>query len=125
MHNFRDLKIWQRSVEFSVRVYSVTREFPEAEKYGLISQIRRCSVSISSNIAEGAGRRSNKDFLNFLSIARGSAFELETQLIISEKLKFINKEDFESLCDELIEIQNMLFGFMKKLDNSLEVFSSN
>jgi len=83
MHNLQELKIWQKAINLSIGVYEITSNFPKEEKYGLISQIRRSAVSIPSNIAEGAGRNSNKEFVHFLSIANGSAFELQTQLIIS------------------------------------------
>lgn len=80
MRKYKDLIIWQRSVEFATSIYRVTSEFPSEEKYGLISQMRRCSVSIPSNIAEGAGRSSDKEYQRFLDIAYGSAYELETQI---------------------------------------------
>lgn len=86
MHNFRELNIWKKSLDLSVDVYRITEEFPVVEKYNLISQIVRSAVSIPSNIAEGSGRGTNKDFCRFLNIALGSAYELETQLTISNKL---------------------------------------
>jgi len=82
MHNFRELKIWQKSRDFVSEVYTITSKFPEKEKHVLISQINRSVISISSNIAEGSGRNGIKDFQRFLDIAIGSAFELESQLII-------------------------------------------
>jgi len=82
MHNFKDLKVWQKSMDLAIDIYKATSLFPRDEKFGLVSQIKRCSVSIPSNIAEGSGRGSDKEFNHFLNISQGSAFELETQLII-------------------------------------------
>ena len=89
MANFKDLLVWQKSIDFVTEVYKVTDTFPENEVYGLISQIRGVSVSIPSNIAEGNSRRSKPDYLQFLKISRGSYAEIETQLIISNNLKFL------------------------------------
>lgn len=95
MHNYKELKIWQRSVELTTTVYSITQNFPKSEQYGLVQQIRRAVVSISSNIAEGAGRKTNKEFGYFLNIAYRSLHELETQLIISVNLGYFGKgEEF-------------------------------
>ena len=115
MRKYKDLIIWQRSVEFATSIYRVTSEFPSEEKYGLISQMRRCSVSIPSNIAEGAGRSSDKEYQRFLDIAYGSAYELETQIFISSNLGFIDPDDFEILTNEINEIQKMIFSFNRKL----------
>ncbi len=116
MNRFKELKVWQKSIELVIEVYKLTNKFPKEEKFGLISQINRAAVSIPSNIAEGAGRNSNKEFSRFLSIAMGSCFELDTQFIISEKLNFINSEEIKILQNEISYIQNMIF----KLKNSLE-----
>ncbi len=89
MHNYKNLEVWKRSVELATQIYSLTDHYPKEEKYGLVSQIRRCSVSISSNIAEGAGRGSDKEFKLFLNYVLGSSFELETQLLISINLGLI------------------------------------
>ena len=83
IHNFRELKIWQKSVSLCKLIYEVKADFPTEEKYGLRSQMQKCAISIPSNIAEGSGRVGKKEFQHFLSIANGSAFELETQLILS------------------------------------------
>lgn len=113
MHKLENLKIWSKAIELAKDVYEVTSKYPNEEKYGLISQMRRASVSIPSNIAEGAGRKSNKEFAYFLSVSNGSAFELQTQLIISNKLKLINDEDFNSLVQKTVELQKMNYGFNK------------
>lgn len=87
MHKFKELQVWQNSVNLATEIYQLTNSYPGNEIYGLTSQLRRCSISISSNIAEGAGRYGKKEFQHFLNIAYGSLFELETQLIISKNLK--------------------------------------
>jgi four helix bundle protein len=115
MHDLNKLRIWVKSVELTKKVYRLTKTFPDDEKFGLISQIRRCSVSISSNIAEGAGRESVKEFKYFLSIANGSSFELYTQLIIALELNYIEKKDFEIIVDNIDEIQKMNFNLQRKL----------
>lgn len=117
MDNFRNLIVWKRAVELATIVYEKTVRFPKFELYGLTSQIRRSAISISSNIAEGAGRRSNKEFANFLGISYGSACELETQLLISKNLEYLKEEDFDSLLKELNEIQKMLYVLEKKQRN--------
>ncbi len=116
MHNYKELSVWNKSVVLATDVYKLSSRFPKSEQYGLTSQIRRSAVSISSNIAEGAGRSTNKDFARFLHIANGSSYELETQLIISKNLQYLNQSDFKSLHDSLIEIQKMLYTFIKKID---------
>lgn len=117
MHNYKELTVWNKSVLLAKDIYKSTSGFPKSELYGITSQLRRCVVSISSNIAEGAGRSSNKDFVRFLHIANGSSYELETQLIISKNLAYLNQSDFELLYNSLIEIQKMLYTFIKKLDD--------
>lgn len=107
MHNFKEFQVWQRSMKLVKEVYELTRSFPKEEKFGIISQIRRCAVSIPSNIAEGAGRKTNKDFSNFLSISLGSQFELETQLILSRDIGFLENENLAFVTNELNEIQKM------------------
>ncbi|MDX1627286.1 MAG: four helix bundle protein, partial [Fulvivirga sp.] len=99
----------------------ITEGFPQGEKYGLISQIRRSAVSISSNIAEGAGRNSDKEFRQFLGIFNGSAYELQTQLIISHNLDLINKEEVSSLLSIIDELQKMNYMFQKQLNNNVMV----
>ena len=84
MHNFKDLRVWQKSIQLTTDIYKLLASFPTDEKFGLISQLKRSAVSVPSNIAEGAGRNSNKEFNHFLSISLGSLFELKTQLIISK-----------------------------------------
>ncbi|MEQ8523763.1 four helix bundle protein [Gracilimonas sp.] len=116
MHQFKELSVWNKAVDLATDVYSYTKNFPSEEKYGLTSQIRRSVVSISSNIAEGAGRKSKKEFKHFLNIAYGSGSELETQLLIARNLGFINNENYEALSEMITEIQKMIYS----LSNSLK-----
>ena len=121
MHNFKELKIWQKSIKLAGEVYTLLVEYPEFEKYGLISQMRRSVVSIPSNIAEGSGRGSNKDFRRFLAISLSSAFELETQLILSHNFGFISETIFKSFSEKLQELQKMIFGFRKSLSKTTRI----
>lgn len=115
MNNFRELRVWQRAVDLATKIYEKTKTLPKTERYGLTSQMRRCSVSISSNIAEGAGRRSNKEFKHFLDVATGSCYELETQLIISKNLDYLKEESFKSLKAELIKIEKMIYNLIASI----------
>ncbi len=115
MHNFKELKVWQKSVDLAVEIYQLTIKLPQEEKFGLISQLRRSTVSISSNIAEGAGRKSKKDFHHFLSNALASSFESETQLEICRRLNFISTEEHKLIIQNLDEVQRMIHGLQKSL----------
>jgi len=108
MKTYKELHVWEKSVELVTSIYTATRRFPEDEKFGLISQMRRCAVSIPSNIAEGHGRKSNVEFARYLRISYGSSSELETQLIISKKLNFLSDKDFDKINSELTEVRKML-----------------
>ncbi len=113
--NFRDLVVWQRAIELTVCIYKLTAAFPKDELYGLNSQMRRASVSVASNIAEGRGRLNPAEFRQFLGIAQGSIFELKTQLIVARKLEMAKCEVLdraESLCEE---VSKMLASFIQKL----------
>lgn len=115
MHRFKDLQIWKRSRKFSLLIYKVTAEFPESKKFGLTNQLRRASVSIPSNIAEGSSRISNKDFFHFLRISIGSAYEIQTQLLIAYNLKFISSKNLDNLIHELESIIKMISKFLTSL----------
>ena len=119
MHNYKQLKVWTKAIDLVVDIYKITAEFPKEEKYGLISQMRRSAVSVTSNIAEGAGRNSEKEFSHFLAIAHGSCYELETQIIVSEKLGLISKEASEEICNRLVEIQKMNYNLQQKINPDL------
>jgi len=114
MHNYKKLDVWNKAVDYATQIYSVTKNFPKDELYGITSQLRRASVSISSNISEGAGRNSDKEFRQFLNISFGSCSEIETQLIISYKLGYLSEDDFVSLTEEVISIQKILYKLIQK-----------
>lgn len=117
MHNFKELNVWKKGIEMVTAIYELTSKFPSDEKFGLTSQIRRAAISIPSNIAEGSGRKTNKDFSNFLSISLGSQFELETQLIVASQLGFVSNEAI--IFQELNELQKMTRGLINKLKSSV------
>jgi len=116
MKTHKDLDVWKKSVDFVVNIYRITSKFPKEEIYGITSQIRRASVSIPSNIAEGAGRNSDKEFLYFLSIALGSIAETDTQLLISKELNFMAELEYENLLNDLIEVRKMILGLRKYIN---------
>ena len=113
--NFKDLNVWRMSRELVTDIYRLCAKFPSNEKYGLASQMQRAAVSIPSNIAEGFDRKSNKEFEQFLSIARGSVAELNTQLIIANDLGLIDDNDFKSIEKRTIEVHKMINSFLKYL----------
>ncbi|MGH9601322.1 MAG: four helix bundle protein [Terriglobales bacterium] len=112
---FEDLIVWQKAVALVVEAYRVTKAFPKEELYGLTSQIRRAAMSIPSNIAEGQGRGSTGEFRQFLGHARGSLFELRTQLVIAEKLGYLNTSDAENLKGAAAEVGRILNGLLRSL----------
>jgi len=116
MNDFRKLKVWTLSMEMARETYEATRKFPVAERYGLQSQMRRASVSVPSNIAEGASRSTDNDFRRFLTIARGSAFELESQAILSEQIGFLEPSAGEHLLQMIWRCQAMLSKLIQSLD---------
>lgn len=115
MSTFRNLLVWQKSMELVTKMYSSTQKFPKEELFGLTSQIRRSAVSIPSNIAEGYGRDSNKEYLRFLNISIGSLFELQTQIEIAKNIMYLNEKDFNDLYENSREIERMLVSFIKKI----------
>lgn len=117
MLTHKDLKVWQKSIEMVVDIYLATSSFPKEELYGLTSQIRRASVSIPSNIAEGYGRFSNKELVRFLFISLGSASEVETQLIICNRLNYMQEKEFNYLSQLNNEIIKMLAGLIRSKNN--------
>jgi four helix bundle protein len=119
MNQYKKLKVWQKSLDLVVEVYKQTNNFPEKEKFGLTTQINRCAVSIVSNIAEGAGRNSGREFNNFLGITLGSSCELETQLIVANKLGYVNERELKELIIPLEEIQKMVVGLQKNIQQTL------
>ena len=115
MRPHEKLEVWNRAVEFVVTIYKVTTELPKEEKFGLISQVRRAAVSIPANIAEGAARQSTKEFSHFLAIAQGSASELETELLIAERLGYLDSGIYKEMYNELNTIARMIVGLSQHL----------
>lgn len=115
MHNYKNLKIWQKGLNLAEVVYRATKTFPDDEKYGLTSQLRRASVSIPSNIAEGSSRNSKKEFYHFLSISLGSSYEVGTQIEICQRIGFLDNELANKIQSQLDEIEKMIIGYMKTL----------
>ena len=115
MRNFYDYEIWQKSIEITKAIYTLTKMLPESEKYGLLSQMRRAAVSISSNIAEGSSRSSDKDFARFLEISIGSSFELETQVIIGKEISYFKDVDTKEILEDLHSLQKQISKLIRKL----------
>ena len=111
--SYRDLEVWKLSIDFVKKVYQVTHNFPDSEKFGLINQIRRAAVSIPSNIAEGQGRNSTKEFKQFLAISLGSLAEPETQLIIAKEIEYLTQNGLDALLSPLDRIRKMIKGLSK------------
>jgi len=108
--NHKNLTVWERSIELAEEIYKITQKFPKEELYGIVSQIRRAAVSVSANIAEGAARNSNKEYVQFLYISLGSLSELETELIISKRVGYLKDE---RIFDKLIDVKKLLLGLIK------------
>lgn len=115
MSTHKDLDVWKSSIDLVEKIYSITSQFPIQEKFGLINQVQRSAVSIPSNIAEGAARNSNKDYTRFLYISLGSLSELETQLIIAERIKYINSRE---ILKDITQIRKKLINLIKYLKNN-------
>jgi four helix bundle protein len=120
MRPHEDLDVWKKSIDFVVEIYKMTESFPADERFGLTSQMRRASVSIPANIAEGAARQSGKEFLRFLSIAQGSTSEVETELLIAKRLGLIEPDVYQNVKDSLDEIGRMNAGLANYLRKSAE-----
>lgn len=112
---FRNYKVWQDAVEYSYKVYQITDKMPWFEKKGLCDQLQRASVSISSNIAEGSAKPSNAEFAHYLDTALGSSYEVETQLLIANKVGYIDKETYQELLNDVVEIEKQLSGLIRTL----------
>jgi len=115
MRPHEKLKVWRRAIEFVVRIYKLTEGFPREEKFGLTSQIRRAAVSVAANIAEGAGRRSSKEFCYFLSNAQGSVSELATEILIAQRLGYVKEPAFRLAKEELDSIGFMVLGLARSV----------
>ena len=119
IETYRDLEVWQQAMDLAVACYQATKAFPRDELFGLTSQIRRAASSIPANIAEGQGRRTTKEFLNFLSIARGSLKEVETHLILSSRIGLLTTQMLELLLIKTDSISRMMTGLRRSLENRL------
>ncbi|MEJ2091200.1 MAG: four helix bundle protein [Syntrophobacterales bacterium] len=115
VRKFRELVVWQKALDLVKEIYRVTQEFPKEEIFGLTSQLRRAAVSVPSNIAEGQGRLTEKEFRQFLGNARGSLAEVETQIIIANDLDFINDQDFKNLSAMITEVGRVLNGLISSV----------
>ena len=115
MKNYKELFVWQKGISLTVEAYRITEQFPEKEKFALANQIQRAAVSIPSNIAEGWGRGTTKEYIHFLYIAKGSLMELETQIIIAYKLEYIDQTDYDRISNLITSIAMMLNKLISKL----------
>lgn len=118
MHQLKEIKVWKKALDLAEAIYEATASFPKEEMYGLTSQMRRSAVSVASNISEGAGRNSKGEFIHFLGIAQGSAYELQTQLVLSNRLSLLNEEELNILLKQLDEVQRMNYGFHEFLKSN-------
>ena len=117
MKDFRDLRVWEKSHRLALLVYRCTSGFPRQELYGLTSQMRRCAVSVASNIAEGCGKRGNAEFQRFLNIACGSASELEYQSLLARDLGFLGQADYAEASQAIVEVKRMLASLVQKVES--------
>ena len=117
LRNYKELKVWQKSYQLCLEIYKITAKFPKDEKFGLTSQIRRAVVSVPSNIAEGYGRKTTADYIKSLYIAYGSNCELETQIMLSGDLGYIDSDILEGIKDDIHEVERMLKALIKSLEN--------
>lgn len=115
MHQYKNLTLWNKSIELVTRVYQLTAGFPDKERFNLVSQINRAAVSIPSNIAEGTGRNSDREFKQFLAISHASSFELDTQLIISFRLGYCSQAEWDESLDVIGELQKMNYVLQSKM----------
>jgi four helix bundle protein len=115
VRNFRKLKVWEKSHKLALEVYRKSSRFPDTERFGLTSQIRRCGYSIPTNIAEGCGRESEKELARYLNISMGSASELEYLTLLVNDLNYISEDDYREISNQVIEVKRMLTSFIMKL----------
>ena len=119
LKNYRELMVWQKSYQLCLEIYRITKGFPNEEKFGLTSQIRRAAVSVPSNIAEGYGRKTTPEYVHALYVAYGSHCELETQILLSGNLGYIKVEDMKKLQEEIGEVERMLKALIKSLERKV------
>ena len=125
VQSFKDLKVWQKARLLTKDVYIATKDFPVEERYGLTSQIRRATISIPSNIAEGSSKRSTREFLRFLNISYGSLAELEAQLILANDLNFLSEKQLVDITANIEEIGRMVNGLIRSLEEKTELRTLN
>ena len=116
MSGFKDLKVWKKAHNLTLEIYKITKEFPKNERYRLVDQLCRSTASVPANIAEGKGRKSTKEFSNFLNIARGSIEETKYHLLLSKDLGYLNEEEFNKIWSKAREVGKMLNGLISKLE---------
>jgi four helix bundle protein len=116
MKNFKELHIWQKAMLLVTEIYKLTKQFPKEEIFGLTSQVRRSAISVPSNIAEGFGRKSNKEFERFINIAIGSLFEYQTQIEIGKNINYLNEQQFNTLYEKSRELEAMMISFAQKMN---------
>lgn len=121
INTYKDLIVWQKAVALVTSVYALTKSFPQEEKFGIVNQLNRAAVSIPSNVAEGWGRESSKNYLQFLKIARGSVMETETLLVISKNLNFISDSQFLSITQEIEEVSKILQGLINSIQQKIKL----
>jgi four helix bundle protein len=117
LKNYKDLKVWQKAYQLCVKIYKTTIIFPKEERYGLTSQLRRAAISVPSNIAEGYGRQTTKEYIQALYIAYGSTCELETQILLAGDFEYIETDDLEEIQKDLCDVERMLKALIKSLEN--------
>jgi len=117
MHYFQNLRVWQEAMKVASEIYELTRRFPSEERFGLTQQLRRSSVSIPSNIAEGAGRNTTGEFNHFLGIANGSSCEAQTQLILAERLGYITELESQRTVQQIEKVKNMNFKLQRSIQH--------
>jgi len=117
LKNYKELVVWQKSYRLCLGIYKITKKYPQGERYGLISKMRRAALSIVSNIAEGYGRKTTKEYIRFLYIAYGSTCELETQLLLSGDLGYLSKESLSEFQAKIGEVERMLKALIRSLEN--------
>ncbi len=118
INSFQDLKIWQKSMDIVEEIYNITKKMPKEEQYGLTGQMQRAAVSIPSNIAEGYSRSTTKEYVHFLHVAKGSKSELQTQLMICERLGYLEINELEHVFNQLSELGKMFYVLIKKLEGN-------
>lgn len=121
VHSYRDLVVWQRAMDLVVLVYRVSARFPKDEMFGLTSQVRRAAVAVPSNIAEGQGRQTTRDFLHFLCVARGSLNETETQILVAARLQYVDERAMTEVLDLSAEVGRLLHGLSRSLKEKLKI----